>query len=58
MDSGATKTLVMAGLLIGSVIGGYVPSLLGAGFLSIWGVLGSALGAVLGLWLAYRFASA
>lgn len=57
MDSRATKTLVMAGLVIGSLIGGYVPSLLGAGFLSIWGVLGSTLGALLGLWLAYRFAS-
>ena len=57
MDSGATKTLVMAGLVIGSVIGGYIPSLLGAGLLSLWGVLGSTLGAVLGVWLAYRFAS-
>ena len=47
----------MLGLLIGSVIGGYVPSLLGASFLSIWGILGSTVGAILGLWIAYRFAS-
>ncbi len=47
----------MTGLLIGSVIGGYIPSLLGADFLSMWGVLGSTLGAILGLWVAYRFAS-
>ncbi len=58
MDSGATRTLVMAGLLVGSVVGGYIPTLLGAGFLSMWGILGSTVGSVVGVWIAYRYARA
>jgi uncharacterized membrane protein YeaQ/YmgE (transglycosylase-associated protein family) len=57
MDTSATKKLFMMGLLIGSVIGGSISSLFGAGFLSMWGVVGSTLGAILGLWIAYRYAS-
>jgi uncharacterized membrane protein YeaQ/YmgE (transglycosylase-associated protein family) len=48
----------MMGLCIGSLIGGYVPTLFGAGFLSMWGVVGSTVGAILGLWITYRIATA
>jgi uncharacterized membrane protein YeaQ/YmgE (transglycosylase-associated protein family) len=44
----------MMGLLTGSLIGGYIPSLFGAALLSIWGLVGSTVGAILGLWIAYR----
>jgi len=44
----------MMGVLTGSLIGGYIPSLFGAGLLSIWGLVGSTVGAILGLWIAYR----
>lgn len=57
MDSAAMKSVLMAGVLLGSVIGGGIPSLFGAGLFSMWGVVGSTVGAILGLWIAYRFAS-
>ena len=48
-------SLLQADYGVGSVIGGYLPSLFGASFFSIWGIFTSAIGAGLGLWLAYRF---
>jgi uncharacterized membrane protein YeaQ/YmgE (transglycosylase-associated protein family) len=47
----------MMGLLIGSLIGGYIASLFRAGLFSIWGIVGSTVGAIVGLWIAYRIAS-
>ena len=43
-------------LLIGAggLAGGFVPSLLGADYLSIWGIIGSGIGAFVGLWLYRR----
>jgi uncharacterized membrane protein YeaQ/YmgE (transglycosylase-associated protein family) len=54
MDTSPPKGLLMLGLLIGSLIGGYVPSIFGASLLSLWGLVGSTVGAILGLWIAYR----
>ena len=34
---------------LGGVIGGFVPSLFGAGALSMWGILGSLIGGILGI---------
>jgi uncharacterized membrane protein YeaQ/YmgE (transglycosylase-associated protein family) len=48
----------MMGLLIGSLIGGCIPSIFGAGVFSMWGLLGSTVGAILGLWIAYRITAA
>ena len=56
MDGGATKMPPMTGAVIGSMVGGYAPTLLGASFLSRGGLLSSTVGAVLGLRLAYRLA--
>jgi hypothetical protein len=39
---------------IGSVIGGYVPTLLGAGDLSGWGILGGLIGGILGIYLGTK----
>ena len=58
MDAPPPKGLLMMGLLIGSLIGGCIPSLFGAGFLSMWGIIGSTVGAILGLWITYRVATA
>jgi len=48
------KTFIMLGMVIGSFIGGFVPSLFGADMLSFTGLFASGIGAVLGVWLAYR----
>jgi len=57
MDTSPPKRLLMMGVLIGSLIGGCVPSLFGAGFLSLWGIVGGTVGAILGLWITYRIAT-
>lgn len=49
------KTAVSIGMIVGSIIGGYVPGLWGAGMLSYWGILMSGIGAIVGIYIAYRF---
>jgi len=48
------KTLVFLGMFIGSLIGGYVPILFGADFLSFTSIIGNGLGGVLGVIIAYK----
>ncbi|MDD4902680.1 MAG: hypothetical protein PHE24_06115 [Patescibacteria group bacterium] len=48
------KKVVMIGMVIGSVIGGYLPTLFGAGAFSYASVLCGFLGGVIGIWLSYR----
>jgi hypothetical protein len=51
------KSLVMLGLLIGSVIGGYVPVLFDQSFFSTWSIIGNTLGGLLGIFIAYKLSS-
>jgi hypothetical protein len=39
---------------IGGMIGGYLPVLFGAGGLSAISILGSGIGGLLGIWVAYK----
>jgi hypothetical protein len=48
------KSLIFWGMLIGSVVGGYVPVLFGAGLLSYISILGNGIGALLGIYLGYK----
>ena len=48
------RSYIWAGVLIGSTIGGMIPSLWGDGMFSSWSILLSGIGALLGIWLAYR----
>ena len=45
--------MIMLGMIVGSIAGGYLPDLWGAGFFSVTSLLTSTLGGVLGIWLAY-----
>jgi uncharacterized membrane protein YeaQ/YmgE (transglycosylase-associated protein family) len=49
-----TKNLIFLLMAVGSIIGGYVPSLWGAGMLSFSSIFTSGAGALVGLWLAFR----
>ncbi len=42
-------------MVVGSTIGGYIPGIFGAGFLSLWGIVGSAVGGIAGIWIAYKY---
>ena len=48
------KTIIMFGMVLGSVLGGFFAELLGLGMFSFTALFVSAAGAVIGIWLAYR----
>ncbi len=48
------KQLVWIGMIVGSSIGGFIPTLWGAGFLSFSSILLSAAGGILGIWAGYK----
>jgi outer membrane lipoprotein SlyB len=48
------KTMIMIGMIIGSVAGGYLPGLLGADGFSLTSLLGSGAGGILGIWIAFQ----
>jgi len=48
------KSAVFLGMLIGSLVGGWIPSIFGADLFSYAGVIGSTIGALLGVYLAYK----
>ena len=50
------KSIVMIGLVVGSAIGGYIPILLGASFLSYSSVIGNAIGGLIGVYIGYKIA--
>jgi hypothetical protein len=50
------KTIVMVGFVIGSTLGGFIPTLLGASFISYWGIVGSAIGGIAGIYIGYKIA--
>jgi uncharacterized membrane protein YeaQ/YmgE (transglycosylase-associated protein family) len=44
----------MLGMVVGSIAGGFVASLLGAGMLSMSSLIGSTIGGILGIWIAFK----
>jgi len=49
------KSIIMLGMFIGSSIGGYLPSLFGASLFSLWSVFSTAIGGIIGIYLAYKW---
>ncbi len=47
--------LIWVGMIAGSTIGGLIPSLWGDSLLSLSSVVLTALGGLMGIWLAFRF---
>jgi len=50
-----SKTAYYIAAIFGSILGGFVPTIWGAGFLSISSLIFSTLGALLGIYLVYKF---
>jgi len=48
------KKVIFLGMLFGSVIGGYLPTIFGADAFSLYSIIFSALGAFLGIWISFR----
>ncbi len=49
-----SQKMIWLGMLVGSTAGGYVPSLFGAGLFSGWGIFGSVIGGVAGVFAGYK----
>ena len=49
------KLAIFLGMMIGSIIGSYIPALWGADLFSVSSILLSGLGALAGVWLGYKF---
>lgn len=49
-----SKTLIWIGMAVGSTVGGMIPNLWGAGFLSFSAILLSAIGALIGIFAGFR----
>jgi len=46
--------MIMVGMIIGSFAGGYLPGLLGPDEFSLVSLLGSGVGGILGIWIAFQ----
>ena len=53
----SARFLVFLRMTIGSVIGGYIPTLWGAGIFSYSSVLFSGIGAIAGIWIGYKLSN-
>jgi len=50
----SSKKMMMLGLFVGSIVGGYIPTLLGAGMFSFSSLFASGIGGIIGIWLAKK----
>jgi hypothetical protein len=48
------KKIVMLGMVFGSALGGWLPTLFGVGAFSFTSVLCGGLGGIIGIWLSYK----
>ncbi|MFA6307209.1 MAG: hypothetical protein WC639_05395 [Patescibacteria group bacterium] len=48
------KTLVWIGVFIGGAVGGYIPTLFGAGGFSVESVIGNTIGGLIGIWAGFK----
>ncbi len=49
------KKVVILGMIWGGIIGGYIPIALGAGTFSLFSILSSFIGGILGIWLSFKW---
>jgi predicted esterase YcpF (UPF0227 family) len=48
------KKIIMLAMIIGSSIGGYLPTIWGSGIFSMSSVICGAAGGILGIWLSFK----
>jgi hypothetical protein len=48
------KKLIMLGMAVGSIVGGYLPALFGLDGLMV-SLSGSSIGGIIGIWIGYKF---
>jgi len=48
------KKVVMLGMIFGSTIGGYLPTIFGVGAFSMASIICGGAGGILGIWLSFK----
>lgn len=48
------KSLILLGMTIGSIVGGYIPMIWGADLLSFTSLIGNAIGGLIGIWISFK----
>ncbi|MFA6314904.1 MAG: hypothetical protein WC648_00860 [Candidatus Paceibacterota bacterium] len=48
------KHLIWIGVIIGGMIGGYIPTVFGSDSLSIATIIGNTIGGLIGLWAGFK----
>jgi hypothetical protein len=48
------KKMIWIGIVVGSTLGGMIPSLWHASMFSLWGLFFSTLGGLAGIWLGWK----
>ena len=51
------KRLIMFGMIVGSVLGGWLPSLWGAGGFNMTSIVTSTVGGLAGIWAGWKLAN-
>lgn len=51
------KKMIMMGMVVGSLIGSYIPTLFGLDMFSLTSVFTGAIGALIGIWLVFKLLS-
>jgi outer membrane lipoprotein SlyB len=54
VSDGTTKAPIWVGMVAGSLLGGWIPTLFGAGAISVSAVIGSVVGGLAGIYLGYQ----
>jgi len=52
-----SKSLIWIFMFIGSAIGGFIPTLWGDSFFSIWSIILTAVGGILGIYLGFKLSN-
>ena len=52
-----TKKMVWLGMFLGSLIGGFIPNLWGAGAISFSGIIFSTIGAIAGIYIGFKISN-
>ena len=52
-----SKRFIMGGMIVGSLLGGYVPALWGGSVLSMSSVVWSGIGGLFGIYVGYKIAN-
>jgi hypothetical protein len=49
-----SKRIITLFMIVGGVVGGYIPLLWGAGYFSFSSILFNAIGAIIGIWIGFK----